>query len=88
MAFEPPIGVFPKTKLEMGLMDQEEELRKAFKVLDYENRGYISRQDLKHFMTKVGDKLSEKEITEMIQEADPNNTGKIQYENYIKVLML
>ena len=69
-------------------MDQEEELRKAFKVLDYENKGYITSQDLKHFMTKVGDKLSEKEINEMIQEADPQKTGKIQYEKYIKVLML
>ena len=72
----------------MGLMDQEQELLKAFKTLDYTNSGYLSRQDLVHFLTKVGDKLSDKEITEMLNEADPNNSGKIDYQKYIKVLML
>jgi len=38
-------------------------------------------------MTTQGEKLTEEEADEMIKEADPNNTGTIQYEEFVKLLM-
>jgi Ca2+-binding EF-hand superfamily protein len=68
-------------------VDAEDELRDAFKVLDYENKGYISAGDLKHFLMNVGDKLSPEEMEAMINEADPDKTGKIDYKKYAKVML-
>ena len=50
--------------------DTEEEVINAFKVFDKDGQGLISSSELYHIMTTLGDKLTEEEVQEMIQEAD------------------
>ena len=49
--------------------DSEEEVMEAFRVFDWDGSGFISSAELKHVMTNLGEKLTDKEIDEMIKEA-------------------
>jgi calmodulin len=61
-------------------VDEEEELREAFKVFDKDGSGSISKAELKLVMENLGEKLSPEEIEEMMQEADKDGNGEIDYE--------
>merc|ERR1712194_337877 len=59
--------------------DTEEELIEAFKVFDRDGNGFISAADLRHVMTNLGEKLTDKEVDEMIRAADVDGDGQINY---------
>lgn len=67
--------------------DNEQDLKSAWKVFDKSGQGFISAAELKHVLTSVGEKLSPEEITEMMNEADPEKSGKILYDNFIKMML-
>lgn len=64
----------------MNAVDSEQEIREAFKVFDKEGSGSISSAYLRHIMTTMGDRLSDDEVDEMIQEADMDGDGDIDYD--------
>lgn len=51
----------------------------AFQVFDKENNGHISVAELRHIMTNMGEKLTDEEVDEMIEFAEPDNNGEINY---------
>ena len=60
---------------------------KTFALFDPQNTGFMNSKDLTYCMQKVGNmKLNEDEMKKMLAIADPNNTGKIDYEKFIKEL--
>ncbi|XP_004710990.1 protein MMS22-like [Echinops telfairi] len=56
--------------------DSEEEIREAFRVFDKDGNGYISAAELRHVMTNLGEKRTDKEVDEMIREADIDSDGQ------------
>jgi calmodulin len=66
--------------------DSEADLRNAWKVFDAEGKGYITTQELQHVLTNIGEKLSPEEIVNLIAEADSDNDGKVQQEEFVKLL--
>lgn len=42
--------------------------------------GFISPAELKHVMMNLGEKLSDEEIAEMINEADLDGDGQVNYD--------
>ncbi|KAJ3889357.1 putative calmodulin [Lentinula edodes] len=60
--------------------DSEEEIRQAFQVFDKDGNGTISAKELKAVMESLGEKLSDKEVDAMIQEADLDGDGCINYQ--------
>ena len=64
----------------------EEEIINSFKIFDKENHGYISRDEFRHVMTTLGERLEEVEADEMMKEADPKGEGKIYYKEFIKLM--
>ena len=67
--------------------DSEEEIREAFKVFDRDNNGFISSAELRHVMTSIGEKLTDDEVDEMIREADQDGDGKIDYNEFVQLMM-
>ena len=57
-----------------------EELREAFEVFDKDGDGHISPQELASIMQALGENLNEKDILVMIQEADDDGDGNIDFE--------
>ncbi|XP_051173969.1 dynein regulatory complex protein 8-like isoform X2 [Leptopilina boulardi] len=64
-----------------------EDLLKAFKLLDVEDRGHIMRKDLEKALMEVGEPFSKEEINEMMAIACDPETGRINYEHYINLLI-
>eukprot|EP00931_Biecheleriopsis_adriatica_P002440 TRINITY_DN1032_c0_g1_i1.p1 TRINITY_DN1032_c0_g1~~TRINITY_DN1032_c0_g1_i1.p1 ORF type:complete len:179 (-),score=43.70 TRINITY_DN1032_c0_g1_i1:154-612(-) len=67
----------------MSGRDPWEELVQAFKVFDRENSGLISAKELRHVLTRMGDVLSETETDEWLSEAEVNNDGTINVEQFM-----
>lgn len=82
---------FFKYMLALGLFlrDPQEiasEVKKAFKVLDRRNNGYLMAADLRDFLSKLGDVLTDEEIDEMIKIADTESNGQINYDQFVDMM--
>ena len=67
--------------------DSEEEIRQAFQVFDKDGNGTISAKELKAVMESLGEKLSDKEVDAMIQEADLDGDGCINYQEFVNMML-
>lgn len=56
-------------------------------VFDKDQRGFIEAKELRHVLTNIGEKLSGSEMDDMIKEADPDKDGRIQYEEFVRLLL-
>ena len=68
--------------------DNEEEVIKAFKFFDKEGNGLININELKNIMLSVGKNISEEELNDMLKEADIDMDGYINYEEFIRSLLI
>jgi len=75
-----PIKSLPKT--------EDEEMREAFKVFDRDNNGFIDAEELRFTMNNLGQPLSDDDVKAMIKEADIDGDGRINYEEFIKMMRL
>ncbi|KAK3146272.1 hypothetical protein QOZ80_3BG0263880 [Eleusine coracana subsp. coracana] len=67
--------------------DSEEELREAFKLFDTDQNGYISADELRRMMENLGEKLTDKEVEDMIREADKDGDGLVSYEEFKQMML-
>jgi calmodulin len=81
--FKEFMAVFEK---KMKDSEAEEELRQAFKVFDKDGNGFLSSEELRHAMTQMGEKLTNEEVDEMIEEADMDKDGQINVEEFITIM--
>ena len=47
-----------------------------------DGNGFISRMELRHVMMNLGEKISEEECDAMVEEADTDGDGSINYEEF------
>ena len=57
-----------------------------YRVFDKNNDGLISSDELRHVMTSLGEKLSDEEVDDMIREADSDNDGQVNYQEFVSIL--
>ena len=62
-------------------------LLEAFKTFDLNNNNQISTLDFIHIMKNLINPLTNEEINEIISQADPNNEGLININNFVKLLL-
>jgi len=51
-----------------------------FRIFDKDNDGFLSVDELCRIMQSLGDKMTDKDVAEMIEEADSDKDGLINYE--------
>ncbi len=73
--------------LKMQHTDMEQELIHAFRVFDRDGNGNISAAELKYVMSNIGESITDEEIDAMIQEADTDNDGQINYHEFIRMML-
>lgn len=66
---------------------EDDEIREAFRVFDKNGDGFISAAELRHVMTRLGEKLTEDEVDEMIRGADLDNDGQIDWNEFIRMMV-
>ncbi|MDP2058503.1 MAG: hypothetical protein Q8J97_02105, partial [Flavobacteriaceae bacterium] len=68
-----------------------DDLRDAFRSFDDKGVQFISAMDLRYILGAMGDKLSDIELNELMDEARAkgcvDTDGNLQYEDFINVLM-
>jgi calmodulin len=71
------------------MTDQEsaEALSESFKVFDKDGNGLITASELLHVMTNLGEKMEIAEAEECIREVDVDGDGKVNYDEFIKMMM-
>ena len=72
---------------QMNDKDTEEEIRNAFRVFDKDGNGYISPAELRQVMLNLGERLSDEVIDEMVQDADIDGDGQVNYEEFVTMMM-
>merc|ERR1719240_1459074 len=65
----------------------EEEIKNAFLTFDADGSGYITREELIETLTTMGDPVDEETINGMINEADLDGDGKIDYKEFTKIML-
>ena len=68
-------------------VDLEEEVLNAFKVFDKDGNGLINVNELKNIMMNIGNNWSENEINELLDNADIDMDGFINYEEFVRTMM-
>lgn len=66
--------------------DTDRELRDAFDMFDKDKSGKISADELRLVMTQLGQDLDDFEVDAMIQEADEDGDGQINYEEFVAMM--
>merc|ERR1712172_387433 len=81
---------FPEFLMMMAIKvdseNAEDEIREAFQVFDGDGNGYINRQELALVMSNLGLTLKPEEIQAMIDEADLDGGGQINYEEFYAMM--
>ena len=67
--------------------DIDQELQDAFKFFDGDKDGYITSLELRNAMNNLGDEYTPEEAEEMIKEGDLDNDGRIDYDEFMKLVL-
>ena len=65
---------------------EDEQLYYAFKKFDTDNSGYITVDELKQLLAKIGQHYSDREIAKMIATVDRNGDGKLSYQDFVRLM--
>ncbi|XP_045678221.1 calmodulin-like protein 4 isoform X2 [Phyllostomus hastatus] len=63
--------------------DPKKEILLAMLMADKEKKGYIMASELRSKLTKLGEKLTHKEVDDLFREADIEPNGKVKYDEFI-----
>eukprot|EP00092_Neocalanus_flemingeri_P031331 GFUD01034027.1.p1 GENE.GFUD01034027.1~~GFUD01034027.1.p1 ORF type:complete len:149 (+),score=63.81 GFUD01034027.1:209-655(+) len=74
-------------KKKAGEVDEGAELREAFKIFDRNRDGYIDMKELKKVVAMLGTMLTKEEVEEFMAEADKDGNGKLDYDEFVKMLL-
>ncbi|XP_057685049.1 calcium-binding protein 8-like isoform X1 [Corythoichthys intestinalis] len=67
-------------------MEELHEIREAFKVLDRDGNGFISKQELGMAMRSLGYMPSEVELAIIMQRLDMDGDGQVDFEEFMTIL--
>ena len=59
----------------------------AFKIFDQDGDGFISAPELGRVLKNMGEDLKPYELAEMIQEADKDGDGRLNYEEFVDIMV-
>ena len=64
--------------------DQLEELKKAFTAIDANGDGVISKDELATLLKGLGEDVGDDVVTEMMNLADTDGDGKVNFDEFCK----
>ncbi|OEL16917.1 Calcium-dependent protein kinase 13 [Dichanthelium oligosanthes] len=65
--------------------EEVEDIKEMFKVMDTDNDGIVSYEELKNGITKFGSHLAESEVQMLIEAVDTNGRGALDYGEFLAV---
>ena len=75
------------SKLELKLTtEQIEEIRLAFSYFDKDGNGSVTVEELKEVLVGLGQKPTEQELRDMINEVDQDRNGTIEFSEFLLMM--
>merc|ERR1712100_265690 len=68
-------------------IDQERDMREAFKALDKDGRGTILEAELRQILCNLGENLEPYEVDQLIKNVKVNSEGEINYDEFVDLLV-
>ncbi|KAI0504145.1 hypothetical protein KFK09_015093 [Dendrobium nobile] len=65
--------------------EEVEDMKEKFKMMDTDNDGIVSYEELKSGLSKFGSLLEESEVQMLIEAVDTNGKGKLDYGEFVAV---
>merc|ERR1739845_65969 len=65
--------------------DPKDEILKAFRLFDDDETGKISFKNLKRVAKELGERMTDEELQEMIDEADRDGDGEVNEEEFLRI---
>ena len=69
-----------------GNSAEEDENQEAFRVFDQDGNGMVSKEELRHVMTYLGEQLTDDEIDELMNTGDVDQDGFISFDDFKQML--
>merc|ERR1719399_2602430 len=70
----------------LGGRDPHAEVRKCFEYFDLEEKGQITKKDLKHTLEELGEEVTDEELRAMMDVADRNGDGYVDADEFIRLV--
>jgi len=67
--------------------DDENEIRSAFSVFDKEDNGMLPVDEMRHVLNRIGDCISQEEITNFLNILDVYGDGYCRMDDLMNLLM-
>lgn len=64
--------------------DDDDEVLRAFKSFDKDQNGYITNNEFRYILTKLGERFTDQEVDTLFRECDLNDDGRLNYEEFIE----
>lgn len=77
-------GEFIAATLHLNKVEKEDHLFAAFSYFDKDGSGYITQDELQQACEEFG--IDNTQLDEMIKEADQNNDGRIDYNEFVAMM--
>ena len=79
------VGRGPKREVMNRAFTQRKILRKQFDGYDKDQKGYITRDEFRKVLeNKVSSNITPEEVDKMMEDADKDGDGQIDYEEFLK----
>lgn len=65
----------------------KDSMLKAFKCIDTNGDGFITHDELFRLLTKQGERMTKSEVQAILDDADVNNDGKLDYNEFAALLV-
>ena len=73
-----------RTRQELNSLTAEriDELKNAFKMMDVNSDGVVTRDELKYLFRSIGMNIPKEQLDQFISITDENGDGRIQFEEF------
>ena len=65
-----------------GVPDYERVIR-GFEVFDRNKTGVIPTQELRHILTRIGEKMTDEEFDEIVRATKVDSTHRVKYADFV-----
>jgi Ca2+-binding EF-hand superfamily protein len=64
-----------------------QEMHEAFKAFNRSGGGFLNQADLRSVLDKMGESVTDEELTALIKEMDIDGDGKISFDEFQRMLV-
>ncbi|VDO05778.1 unnamed protein product [Rodentolepis nana] len=70
----------------VNVAEDKVKLLNIFRLFDKDKNGFITKSELRQVLTALGEKLQEDQLEEMIRNIDKDCDGRINYDEFTKIM--